>query len=254
MAFQSVWSSGPFAEESASNLSVGLGICVVVLAGELPLPRQRLLGPGDHPLIRQVMNCLRLSAAGLCFLGVPSPGGGVARSYDRAYRRHRRQRTPAGLSCFVWVRCEGRGCFLYPGAGCVTSATDHRDGGAATRRSSLAGIAVRGAQVAVLINHRPAIRSNGASSEVHLRSPCPLFSWPPKPMDDSGSGDVIPSFAPSGCPERTWGLETGLDTGLECFVAVAFTHVIRLCTSHGGPPRTAPGPSSGCHRRRTPHV
>src|SRR5690349_3733476 len=91
---------------------------------------------------------------------------------------------------------------------------------------------VRRSVVAVLVNHRPAIRSNEASSEVHLHSPSPFFSLPPKLTGDSEPEDVSPSFAPSGCPERTWGLETSPDIGLECYGFMAFTPSIRLCTSH----------------------
>ena len=56
-----------------------------------------------------------------------------------AYRGQGRPRIPTGLSCSVWVRYEGCGCFLYPGAGDVASATIHRGGGAAAGSGTLVG-------------------------------------------------------------------------------------------------------------------
>jgi hypothetical protein len=149
-----------------------------------------------------------------------------------AYRGQGRPRTPTGLSCSMWVRDEGGGASFTPEP--AVSLPPPFTGAAALPPAAgpLQARRVGRSVVAVLVNHRPAIRSNEASSEVHLHSPRPLFSLPPKLMGDSEPGDVNPSFAPSGYPECTWGSETGPDTGLECFGFMAFTHSIRLCTSH----------------------
>jgi len=74
---QSVRPFGPFAVRTASNLSVGFGICVRAFSGEPPLPRQRPLGLRITS-IRQVMGSLCLSAAGFRFLEDPAPGGDLA--------------------------------------------------------------------------------------------------------------------------------------------------------------------------------
>ena len=91
-------SSGPFTV-TASNLSLGSGVCVPQVVTGSPDPRQLPFGPGRHPyptsypedhpaevlVGRSPVSC-RLSAVGIRFLGHPAPAGELEPSSRSAYR------------------------------------------------------------------------------------------------------------------------------------------------------------------------
>jgi len=143
----------------------------------------------------------RLSAGGVRFWGRPAPAGGLGGPCGPLTGPASRARPQRGYHVPHRVAAKGEGAWSTPGPGCPTG----RRLGPPRPVSPLlpSGLTIASGNCT----------NNGASSQVHSRSPVPSFPRPVRPDGSDAPWALAFGFAPRRYRRRTRRREPTLDTG-----------------------------------------